>query len=56
MCRLHNKQSCQQLKCFDGPPPFSILLIQPVKYLPVLESGTMSLNDSDKLVEHYEHP
>ena len=36
-----------------GPPPLGIILIQPVQYHPVEESGTMSLKDSDKPVEHY---
>ena len=36
MSRHYNKQSCQQFKCFDGPPQFSILLILPVQNLPVI--------------------
>ena len=35
MYRHYNKQSCQQFQIFDGPLRFSIILIQPVQYLPV---------------------
>ena len=49
------KQCCQQFKCLDGSPLYKILLIKPVQYLDV-RLGTMSLNDSDKPVEHYECP